>query len=317
MKSPILTSLRRGFTRIAALVFVGLALLVCSHLIPLALGPVLAPLAFGFGLCFAGLAVGDIALRILQPRVDAQDAASTAINTGSTGAGLVYLGRCLLAAVILQLLSTASRAAEPPAAALPLLPVLLAEQRAWAPALPPSVLAAQVEQETCITLKSRGCWSPRAELRTARERGVGLGQITKTARFDTLADLRRANPVALAGWDWASPTLYDPAQQLRGLALLDMQGWRALAGVPDDDRLAMMLSGYNGGMGGVQSDRRACAGTPGCDPARWWGNVEHTSLKAKMAVKGYGKSFFQINREYPVNILRVRRARYLSLDTAT
>ena len=317
MKSPILTSLRRGFTRIAALAFIGIALLACSHLIPLMLGSVLAPLAFGFGLCFAGLAVGDIALRILQPRVDAQDAASTAINTGCTGAGLVYLGRCLLAAVILMLLATASRAAEPPAAALPLLPVLLAEQRAWAPALPPSVLAAQVEQETCITLKSRGCWSPRAELRTARERGVGLGQITKTARFDGLTDLRRANPVALAGWDWASPALYDPARQLRGLALMDMQGWRALAGVPDDDRLAMMLAAYNGGMGGVQSDRRACAGTPGCDPARWWGHVEHTSLKAKMAVKGYGKSFFAINREYPVNILRVRRARYLSLDTAT
>jgi len=316
MKSPILTSLRRGLTRIAALAFVGIALLVCSHLIPLALGPVLAPLAFGFGLCFAGLAVGDIALRILQPAVDAQDAASQAVATGSTGAGLVYLGRCILAAVILQLLSTASRAAEPPAAALPLLPVLLAEQRAWAPALPPSVLAAQVEQETG-PCPGRQCWSPRAEFQTPREHSVGLAQFVKTKRFDALAELRRANPTALAGWDWASPTLYDPARQLRGLALLDMQGWRVLAGVPDDDRLAMMLAAYNGGMGGLQSDRRACAGTPGCDPTRWWGNVEHTSLKAKTAVKGYGKSFFQINREYPVDILRIRRPRYVSLDAAT
>lgn len=97
---------------------------------------------------------------------------------------------------------------------------------------------------------------------------------------------------------------------------MDLRNWKALADIPvSGERLAMMLAGYNGGMGGVASDRRVCAATPGCDPSRWLGHAEHTSLKARTAVPGYGKSFFVTNREYPRNILFMRRARYLSLDT--
>jgi membrane-bound lytic murein transglycosylase MltF len=80
------------------------------------------------------------------------------------------------------------------------------------------------------------------------------------------------------------------------------------------DRLAMTLASYNGGRGGLTNDRRMCAASPGCDPSRWFGNVERTSRKAKTAAKGYGKSFFETNREYPRNILLLRRVRYLSLD---
>lgn len=323
----ILRSLWRGLPRIALLALIGAVLLTSSHLVPLLLGPTLAPLAFGFGLCFLGLAVGDVALRILQPAVDPQRAASAAQsrygNTGETiGAGLVYLGRSILAATILMLIVTATRAADPPAAAVPLLPVLKAEQMRWWPDHPmPSALGAQVEQETCYSLKHPKCWSPRAQLKTSRERGVGLPQITMawradgSVRFDSLAELRSQFPQALAGWSWDSPSLYDPALQLRALILMDWRNWRALVDVPDDaDRLAFALAGYNGGMGGVRSDQRVCAGTPGCDPARWWGHVERTSLKAKTAVPGYGKSFFEVNREYPRNILFMRRPRYLTLD---
>lgn len=319
----IFDSLLRGFPRIALLFIIGAALLTSSSVVPLMLGPTLAPLAFGFGLTFLGLAVGDVALRVLQPGVDSQWAATRAMSNDdgigdNIGAGLVYLGRCILASVILMLIVTAARAAGPPAAAAPLLPVLKAEQLAWWPDHPmPSALGAQVEQETCYSLTHSKCWSPRAELRTSRERGVGLGQITKTSRFDALDELRAQFPGALKDWAWDRDSLYDPRMQLRGMILMDLRNWRALTNVPDpNERLAMALAGYNGGMGGLSSDRRACAGTPGCDPARWWGHVEHTSLKAKAAVGGYGKSFFQINREYPRNVLFVRRARYMALDEA-
>lgn len=316
--SPILASIRRGLLRIVILAAIGAALLSSSHIVPLLLGPVIAPLAFGFGLCFVGLAVGDLALRIAQPAVDAQSAARDALEQNSAGAGLVYLGRSILAAVVLYLIVTSPRAAEPPAAAVPLLPVLQAEQRAWWPDHPmPSALGAQVEQETCITLKHPRCWSPRAELRTSRERGVGLGQITRTERFDALAEMRAAFPRALADWSWAGESLYDPRLQLRGLVLMDLRNWRALADVgAEGERLAMSLAAYNGGLGGLASDRRVCAATAGCDPGRWWGHVERTSLKAKTAVSGYGKSFFEINREYPRAILVVRRPRYAVLDLA-
>lgn len=320
--NPILNSLRRGLLRIIAMSLIGAVLLTSSHLVPLLLGPTLAPLAFGFGLCFLGLAVGDVALRILQPAVDPQAAARDAISQNSTGSGLVYLGRCILTAVILMLIVTAPRAAEPPAAATVLLPVLKSEQQAWWPSHPmPSALGAQVEQETCPSLKHWMCWNPRAQLKTAREQGVGLGQITRTwrpdgsTRFDALAEMREQFPRALSEWGWTRTSLYDPRLQLRGLILMDLRNWRVIQGAADNgERLAMTLAAYNGGLGGLSSDRRACAGTPGCDPGRWWGHTERTSLKAKAAVPGYGKSFFEINREYVHNVIVVRRVRYMGLE---
>ena len=325
--NEIYQSLLRGFSRIAVLALIGAVLVTSSNLVPLLLGPTLAPLAFGFGLAFLGLSVGDIALRVLQPEVDIQRAARIAQDKNggvgdNLGAGLVYLGRSILAAAVLMLIVTAPRAAEPPVAALALLPTLKAEQLRWWPDHPlPSTLGGQVEQETCPSLKHWMCWNPRAQLKTSREQGYGLGQITRTwradstQRFDSLAELRGQYPAALAGWRWDTPSLQDPTLQLRGLILMDLRNWRALSDVPaKGERLAMALVAYNGGLGGLASDRRVCAGTHGCDPARWWGHVEHTSLKSKTAVPGYGKPFFAINREYPRNIIHVRRVRYLTLD---
>ena len=313
----IFNSLKRASPRIFLLLLIGAFLVFLSSAVPLLLGPTMAPLIFGFGLCFLGLAAGDTALRVLQPEVDAQDCAKKALKENSMGAGLVYLGRSIIAAAILLLVVTSPRAQTPPSAALPHLHTLKSEQQKWWPDMPVvSALGGQVEQETCPSLKHRQCWNPRAELRTSRERGVGLGQITKTPRFDSLTELRTVYPAALKDWSWETSELYDPRLQLRGLILMDLRNWKSLAAVPDPkERLAMTFASYNGGLGGLSSDRRACAGTRGCDINKWWGNVEHTSLKAKTAVKGYGKSFFEINREYPVNVMHVRRARYTCLDT--
>ena len=76
------------------------------------------------------------------------------------------------------------------------------------------------------------------------------------------------------------------------------------------DRFAFALASYNGGLGGIQADQRMCKNTPNCNHNLWFGNVEKTSLKSKVKVGGYGKSFFEINREYPHNILHVRRYKY-------
>lgn len=318
-------SLRRGLPRILILLAAGILLLLVAHLpdmVGLTGGPMptLAPVAFGFGLVLVGLAAGDASLRVLQPRVDGQAAALDAHRTGSVAAGLVYLGRCVLAAAILLLFVTASRAGQPPAAAGPLLPVLKAQQVAFWQAMPlASALGAQVEQETCPSLKSRQCWNPRAELHTSREQGVGLGQLTRafradgTTRFDALQEIVQAHPKDLAGLSWSNR--YDATLQLRALVLKDRDGFlRILATASPLDRLAMTFSAYNGGIGGVSSDRRMCAATTGCDPGRWFGNVERTSLKAKAAVPGYGQSFFQTNRTYVTNVMQIRRMRYVSLD---
>lgn len=326
-KSSILSSLKRGFRRIVVISGISALLLGLSHAFPMILGSTLAPMFFGFGLAFAGMAVGDIALRILQPKIDPQLAATEAIESNNVGAGLVYLGRMIFAAVILMLVVTASRAAvhrvdltQPPKAAIPLIPILKAQQKEyWNTLTLVSALGAQVEQETCISLTSKGCWNPNAQLKTSREQGIGLGQITRafnsngSTRFDSLADLKKAYPRQLVEWSWDRP--YDPTLQLRALVLKDKQGYTFIQDTASEsDRLAMSFAAYNGGSGGLNSDRRACAGTKGCDTSKWFGNVALTSLKAKTAVHGYGQSFFEINRGYVQNIMVDRRKRYLSLD---
>jgi hypothetical protein len=196
-----------------------------------------------------------------------------------------------------------------PPLALEHLPTLAAEIRSYWPDMPqPPTLGAQVEQETCITLKSARCWNPRTELKTAREYGFGLGQITVTARFDNFKEAKKLD-ASLAAWKWEDR--YNAAYQLRTMVLMDRNGFRRLGFIPAAaERLAMAYGAYNGGLAGVLNDRRVCAATAGCDEDRWFGHVESTSLKAKIKAAGYGKSFFEINREYVKNIMQVRRPRY-------
>jgi hypothetical protein len=106
----ILNSVKRGRARLFTLLAIGAFLLMLSNYAPLALGAILAPLSFGFGLAALGLALGDLFLRILQPSVNSQQAAAEAMKDNNTAAGLVYLGRAILLGVILLLLV---RQAEP------------------------------------------------------------------------------------------------------------------------------------------------------------------------------------------------------------
>ncbi len=190
------------------------------------------------------------------------------------------------------------------------LPVLAAEQRTHWPDYPfPYLFAGQVEQETCPSLKSKKCWNPKAELKTEREYGFGLGQLTITPRFNNHTEAKKLHP-SLANWSFEER--YDPAKQLRTLILMNKAAWRSIKGVDDEaERTAMMLSAYNGGLGGLSQDRKLCAGQNGCDPSKWFGHVEKYSFKAKTKAQGYGKSFFEINREYVQNVMFMRSDKYL------
>jgi hypothetical protein len=178
------------------------------------------------------------------------------------------------------------------------------------PGLPvPSVPVAQIEQETCVTLTSRACYSPRAELKTAREYGFSYGQITVTATFNNFLVVKRLD-AALARWQWTDR--FDSSKGLIALLALDRQAYNSCAPMmlSAEDRMACMLAVYNGGLGGFRSDRRLCSNTKGCDPTRWFGNVEVTSLKARKPAAGYGQSFFQINRGYVSAVMGARRTKY-------
>lgn len=206
-----------------------------------------------------------------------------------------------------------------PAKALIYIPLLITVQEThWTTVPEPWTLAGQIEQESCITLKHSKCWNPEVELKTAREYGFGLGQITVTAKFNKFEELRQEH-AELREWQWERR--FDPKWQLKAIVLMDRRLWgRVRDAATELDRWGFMLAGYNGGAGSVLKDRRLCANTAGCDPNRWFEHVEHHSLKSRQPVSGYKKSWFEINREYPRLILFTRRAKYRPLwspDTTT
>ncbi len=187
--------------------------------------------------------------------------------------------------------------------------------RVWPNAPEPWTFAGQVEQESCISLKHSRCWNPRAELKTSREYGFGFGQITTayradgSERFNKFEELKKEYG-SLKTWAWADR--YRADFQLQALVEMDktlFTTFKDAVGVRDQWGFA--LSAYNGGKGGVLQDRVLCANTRGCNNLAWFGHVEHTSLKTRKVNPGYGKSAFEINREYPRLILDTRREKYL------
>lgn len=99
---------------------------------------------------------------------------------------------------------------------------------------------------------------------------------------------------------------YSPGWAMRALVrynrhiLQRVKPWHA-RDVPQCDRWAFTLSGYNGGPGWIERDRRL-AEARGRDPDRWWGHVEHTSARAHWA--------YRENRAYPRRILLELEPRY-------
>lgn len=226
-----------------------------------------------------------------------------------TGAGLVFLGLALLTGMLFLAFASRATAAELPPRAVKYLPVLAAEQAAnWPDAPLRSAIAAQIEQETCPSLKSAKCWNPRTEMKTSREYGFGLGQLTVTPKFDNFAEARTLHASLR---DWKFEDRFDAQRQLRVVVLMDRAAFNRLSFVGDQrERLAMAFSAYNGGLGGVLQDRRLCASIAGCDPGRWFDHVELHSLKARTKTAGYGQSFYAINRGYVRAVMHERRQRY-------
>lgn len=200
-----------------------------------------------------------------------------------------------------------------PAGAIKYLPVLKTEiQTIWPDVQPYSTLGALIEQESCISLKHKKCWNPRAELKTDREYGFGLGQLTVTHKFNAFEEVKAMHP-SMRDWRWEDR--YNPSYQLRAIVLKNRNNFRAVSKwTPrNEDRMAFTFSAYNGGLGGLMKDRRLCANVKGCDTTRWFGHVEQHSFRSKVAVKGYGQSFFDINRGYVRNVWNEtpRRKKYI------
>lgn len=174
---------------------------------------------------------------------------------------------------------------------------------------------ALIEHESCISLKHSRCWKSTSQLKSARELGVGLGQVTKaynpdgTVRFDSLTEMRRRYKQELieASWD----TIHQrPDIQVRVITLMLRDSWGRLFDVKNlDSRMAFIDAAYNGGLGGLNKERRQCSLTKGCNHMEWFGHVEKVCLKSKKPLYS-GRSACDINRHHVKDVLQTRLPKY-------
>ena len=263
--------------------------------------------------------------RILFPGSDYSAAWDKAMK-GDMPAAILAVGIKLFVAIVFLAMSLYAKAAPDVRTYVPqnaqlLLPQLKEEQMAqWPEHAFPSYFGALIEQESCVSLTNSRCWNPRAQLKTSREEGGGLGQFTRAydasgaLRFDALAEVKALAPTLLADFNWN--TVYVRADlSMRAILVKSLECDRRLRQVSPQmspyDRTAMCDAAYNGGLGGLSSDRKLCALTPGCDPQKWFANVEATSNKSRVKWQGYGKSAFEINREHVSSALLLRRPKYI------
>lgn len=144
----------------------------------------------------------------------------------------------------------------------------------WGIDAPVATFAGQVHQESG--------WRPNAKSAYAG----GLAQFTP----------------ATADWiggvfpDLADRQPYNTAWALRALVRYDRYLWERMPATASTcDRMAFVMSAYNGGPGWVSRDRRE-AKEAGADENRWFGHVERFNA-------GRAPAFFAENRNYPRAIL--------------
>lgn len=236
------------------------------------------------------------------------------------GAGLALIALAIVTYGLLALFGSAARAQDvrtfiPPAAESYRTALKAEQSRHWPDHPRAELLPALIEHESCISLKHSRCWNPKSRLKSSREEGAGFGQITRAwspdgrLRFDALQEMKERHP-ALREWSWAN-VYQRPDLQLRAVVLKSRGDFLTLRAVTDPhQRLAFADAAYNGGMGGVNKDRRACGLKSGCDPQRWFGHVEGTCTKSRAPLYG-GRSACDINRHHVHDVLNVRAPKYL------
>lgn len=179
-----------------------------------------------------------------------------------------------------------------------------------------AALGALIEHESCIGLKHSRCWNPKSRLRSAREEGAGLGQLTRafkpdgSIRFDALSAMKTKYPKELAELNWSN--IYTrPDLQMRVIVLMMRDNFRYYVKYSAnlEEAYAFADAGYNGGIGGLDNERRACKLSSTCDHRKWFDNVEKFCLKSKSALYG-DRSACDINRHHVSDVLITRYPKY-------
>ena len=76
-----------------------------------------------------------------------------------------------------------------------------------------------------------------------------------------------------------------------------------------EEAYAFSDAAYNGGIGGVDKERRACKISPTCDHTKWFGHVENFCMKSKAPLYG-NRSACMINRHHVKDVMLTRANKY-------
>lgn len=195
---------------------------------------------------------------------------------------------------------------------LPMLDSLISSY--WPDNVCRSFIAGQIEQETCANFKK--CWNSTTELKTDREYGFGLGQITiafnkdGSERFNNFKEAVRKYH-ELADWRWADR--FNIRAQLIYLLLECRASYNKWKSYFDGDIqiFAAVFVSYNAGSGTVLKRIGLCRITGDCNTRCWFGGLESIHLKQEEVLL-YGRQLYARRNEYPHNIIFVRSKKYES-----
>lgn len=160
----------------------------------------------------------------------------------------------------------------------------------WPKAQMTHIMCGQIEQESS--------WKPRAELKTSREYGFGLGQITITSRFNNFEAAKMLKP--LKDWQWEDR--FNPKCQLIFLVFTNRSNFNRLHSLFDttEDTWAASMVAYNAGLGTVLQRRVAASQDK---KRRWFGGLDSVFLKYESRLL-YGRNLGQLRNEYPVKVFK-------------
>lgn len=153
----------------------------------------------------------------------------------------------------------------------------------WGMDAPVATFAAQVHQESA--------WKPGAVSHVGAQ---GLAQFMP----GTSAWIAGLYPAL------ATNQPYNPSWALRALVQYDAWIHARVSAATPCDRMAKVLSSYNGGLGWVQRDE-ALAKRKGLNTTAWWGHVETVNA-------GRSAANWRENRDYPRRILQRLEPAYVA-----
>ena len=253
---------------------------------------------------------GHYIRKTLFPYADLQVAWKEAVTKANLPAAIVYVAKVAFLFGLIWLAASfispriAGAASEPSAKAKKYLPVLkTAIDTHWPAAPMRHYIAGQIEQE------SAG-WNERAELKTSREYGIGLAQITIAYNADGSERFNNFKAAQKIFRDWKWEDRFNVKYQLGYAVINDRSSFRQVARLfrDDDSRWRASLVAYNAGYGTVLQ-RRALAVRSGVPADRWVGGLDQVAMGYEKKLL-YGRPLVKMRNEYPRIICDVRAPKY-------